>query len=44
MTKVSGIIDNKKVKLSESDGVFFSLIKSRPKDRKNIPTKGLARF
>jgi hypothetical protein len=44
MTKASGIVDMKKVKLSEGDGVFFSLIKARPKDKVNMPTKGLLRF
>ena len=44
MTKTTGIVDMRKLKLSEGDGVFFSLVKSRPKDRKNVPTKGLIRF
>ena len=44
MLKKSGLIDRKTVQMSEGDAMFNSLIRSRPLEKKNIPSKGLVRF
>ena len=44
MVKMTKLIDQKQMSLSESDSIFFSLVRSRPKDKKNVPPKGIIRF